>query len=104
MDDKLDGERLVIHKIGKVIKLFTRRKKDTTDSYNYGTVLLPIIMEAIGDASCVIDCELLTWDKKANAYGRFGTNRTTAIAPSVTQTMCISKCLCLMLVIRKPPK
>ncbi len=59
--DKFDGERIVVHKLGGRIKLFSRSTKDYTDAYakrfvrDCGAAIAHL-------RDCVLDGELLTWN------------------------------------------
>jgi DNA ligase-4 len=47
IEDKFDGERILVHKRGAVIKLFTRKSVDTTERFNYGGALNSLLERAL---------------------------------------------------------
>jgi DNA ligase-4 len=57
VEDKFDGERILIHKRGKEVKLFTRNSIDYTNRYNYGATFTPIVLKALGDTESVVNRE-----------------------------------------------
>jgi DNA ligase-4 len=76
IETKYDGERIQIHKDGKTIKLFSRNSNNVTDIY--GDKLIPIIMERVKVAQCIIDGELVVWDNIAGRFEEFGKLKTLA--------------------------
>ena len=78
IEDKFDGERLIVHKRGGEVKLYTRKSIDVTHRYGYGDALAATLLECIaGDA--IVDGELMSWDITLQKYVPFGNNRTTAL-------------------------
>jgi ATP-dependent DNA ligase len=57
---KLDGERMLIHKIGTEVHIFTRRRNPYTDKY--GEVVSRIINKGVSAYTCIIDAEIVTWN------------------------------------------
>jgi len=80
---KFDGERLIIHKKGSEIRLFSRNSLDLTDRFGYGKVLLPIALRCIKCDSCILDGELVSWNSETESFEPFGTNRSIALSQSV---------------------
>lgn len=80
IEPKFDGERILIHKQGTTVKLYTRNAIDYTDKFNYGNSFIPVVLKALaGCSNCILDGELLTWDNQTGQYASFGANRTTAM-------------------------
>ena len=78
IEDKFDGERLIVHKRGSDVKLYTRKSIDVTNRYGYGAALADTLRQCIvGDA--IVDGELMSWDITLQRYVPFGNNRTTAL-------------------------
>ena len=78
IEDKFDGERLIVHKRGSDVKLYTRKSIEVTHRYGYGAALAATLLDCItGDA--IIDGELMSWDITLQRYVPFGNNRTTAL-------------------------
>jgi DNA ligase-4 len=94
IEDKFDGERLLIHKEGQIVKLYSRNSVDHTTRYNYGAVFTPIILQALDNHNCILDGELLSYNTITNKYEPFGSNRTTALASIDVILSDTSKQLC----------
>jgi DNA ligase-4 len=47
IQDKFDGERILIHKKGEEVKFFTRNSIDYTLRYNYGSKFTPTVMRCV---------------------------------------------------------
>jgi len=76
IEDKLDGERLIVHKKGDKIELYSRKGTDYTETYKN---IQEHIRKATGKSTeCILDGELLAWDPKKNKYTAFGTLKTVA--------------------------
>lgn len=71
---KYDGERIMLHKMGDDMKLFTRHAFDVTNRWNYGS-RLNNIMKYIKTQNCILDGELVSWNKIDNCIMAFGSNR-----------------------------
>ena len=83
LEDKFDGERLLVHKRGGDVRLFTRKSIDVTHRYGYGEALSASLLECIaGDA--IVDGELMSWDLILQRYVPFGNNRTVALMGGLT--------------------
>lgn len=79
IEDKYDGERIIIHKKGGEVKLFTRKSIDYTNRYGYGSTFTPVVMQAL-PKDCIVDGEMVTFDTATGQYLKFGSNRTIALA------------------------
>ena len=77
-EDKFDGERLLVHKKEGVVRLYSRKGNDLSERYNYGASLDGPLLEAL-TVDCIVDGELMSWDRTLHRYIPFGNNRTTAI-------------------------
>lgn len=74
---KFDGDRIQIHKNGAEIKFFSRNFLDHPE-YGYG--MSDIIKENILVDRCILDGEMLVWDKSTNRFAEFGSNQEIAKA------------------------
>ncbi|XP_075509574.1 DNA ligase 4 [Primulina tabacum] len=74
---KFDGDRIQIHKNGAVINFFSRNFLDHPE-YIHG--MSDIINENILVDRCILDGEMLVWDKSANRFAEFGSNQEIAKA------------------------
>ncbi|KAG6411422.1 hypothetical protein SASPL_129504 [Salvia splendens] len=74
---KFDGDRIQIHKNGADIKFFSRNFLDHPE-YGYG--MSNFIRENILVDRCILDGEMLVWDKSANRFAEFGSNQEIAKA------------------------
>lgn len=86
VEPKMDGERILCHKIGAQLKLFTRNANDYTDLY--GPVLAPLIMQNVNATNCILDGEMMAWDNHTKQFVKFGHNKTVAheqIAANIRQ-------------------
>lgn len=100
VEPKFDGERMLLHARrapgggGLEVRLFSRKRKELTDVWNYGDCMLPLARASIAPdvEDCIIDGEWLAWDGEARTFCRFGANRTVAIdqarGRATTQRMC----------------
>lgn len=75
MEVKFDGEHLLVHKYsGNKYKYYTRNGFDYTNKLGEecDTKLSAKIHNKFSKKikDCILDCELLIWDKKAEAFGR----------------------------------
>jgi DNA ligase-4 len=80
IEKKFDGERVMIHKNGKEIKLFSRNCNNVTD--HYGDQLIPIIQQCVAVSRCILDGELLVYDTLTEQFEEFGKLKTLGIHPS----------------------
>ncbi|KAL1555222.1 DNA ligase (ATP) [Salvia divinorum] len=74
---KFDGDRIQIHKNGADIKFFSRNFLDHPE-YGYG--MSDIIRENILVDRCILDGEMLVWDKSSSRFAEFGSNQEIAKA------------------------
>ncbi|CAM9226375.1 unnamed protein product [Chrysoparadoxa australica] len=77
MDVKLDGERILLHKIGDDVKLFTRNRVNYTEKY--GHLVKDLICHNINAENCILDGEMCSWDVASKRMVPFGHNRTVAL-------------------------
>ncbi|GAA6002791.1 hypothetical protein JCM10207_007683 [Rhodosporidiobolus poonsookiae] len=85
MEEKLDGERLQLHKMGDNYMYGSRKAKDYT--YLYGSdrtkgSLTPFLSDVFRDdiEDIILDGEMLVWDPNLNKYMPFGNLKTFALA------------------------
>lgn len=90
IEEKMDGDRMVLHKQGKNFKFYSRRLKDY--SFLYGENLeFGSLTKYLQNAfpanvhSVVLDGEMVAYDYKRNAILPFGTLKSLAIQESVRQ-------------------
>ncbi len=76
IEDKLDGERLLVHKDGATITCFTRRTTDYTATYE--PVLREAIVTGVKAHRAILDGEMLAFDSTTGEFLKFGENRTVA--------------------------
>ncbi|KAK6198133.1 DNA ligase IV [Scheffersomyces amazonensis] len=90
IEEKMDGDRMVLHKKGKFFKFYSRRLKDYSflygENYEFGslTKYLHDCFPAKVD-SIILDGEMVAWDFKRNVILPFGTLKSSAIQESVRQ-------------------
>lgn len=80
LETKLDGERMQVHKQGKVMRYWSRKAKEYT--YLYEKSLTPFIMTpcfASHVESIIIDGEMIAYDPVKEAYQPFGTLKSAAL-------------------------
>ena len=82
IEKKYDGERVMIHKNGKEIKLFSRNCNEITDLY--GQLLAPLIHQCVAVSRCILDGELLVYDTLMEQFEEFGKLKTF-VKESATQ-------------------
>ncbi|CUA67897.1 DNA ligase 4 [Rhizoctonia solani] len=83
IEEKLDGERMQLHKRGNAY--FYSSRKGTDYTYLYGAhvgagSLTPYIHAAFDDRieDCILDGEMMVWDPMLDKYLAFGTLKTAA--------------------------
>ncbi|KAJ1304100.1 hypothetical protein OPQ81_008505 [Rhizoctonia solani] len=83
IEEKLDGERMQLHKRGNTY--FYSSRKGTDYTYLYGAhvgvgSLTPYIHSAFDDRveDCILDGEMMVWDPMLGKYLAFGTLKTAA--------------------------
>ncbi|KAI6682626.1 hypothetical protein NL676_036507 [Syzygium grande] len=74
---KFDGDRIQVHKNGPEIHFFSRTFLDHTE---YGPGMSDIIINNIVVDRCILDGEMLVWDKSANRFAEFGSNQEIDVA------------------------
>ncbi|KAL6559046.1 DNA ligase (ATP) [Orobanche hederae] len=74
---KFDGDRIQIHRNGAEINFFSRNFLGHPE-YEHG--ISDVIRENILADSCILDGEMLVWDKSANRFADFGSNQEIAKA------------------------
>ncbi|EPS70380.1 hypothetical protein M569_04378, partial [Genlisea aurea] len=74
---KFDGDRIQIHKNGDTVNFFSRNFHDHPE-YEHG--LSDVIRDNILVDRCILDGEMLVWDKSANRFAEFGANQEIAKA------------------------
>ncbi|KAJ3698473.1 hypothetical protein LUZ61_002178 [Rhynchospora tenuis] len=74
---KFDGDRIQIHKNGDEIHFFSR---NFIDHPEYAPGMSKLIKENILVDRCILDGEMLVWDKTANRFADFGSNQEIAKA------------------------
>ncbi|KAG9094130.1 DNA ligase (ATP) [Ceratobasidium sp. 392] len=84
IEEKLDGERMQLHKRGNAYFYSSRKGKDYTYLYgaHVGTgSLTPHIHTAFDERieDCILDGEMMVWDPALDKYLGFGTLKTAAI-------------------------
>jgi DNA ligase-4 len=75
LETKFDGERLQIHKDKKKIKLYSRQGNDVTELYQS---IIPSIIKNVTYENCILDGEILVWDKNLNKFDEFGSLKPNA--------------------------
>lgn len=79
IEEKLDGERIQIHKMGDQVKIFTRNSNDATTIYES---FIPIVKKHILSDEVIIDGELLIWDSILGKKEPFGKLKSFAASSS----------------------
>jgi DNA ligase 4 len=90
VEEKLDGERLLVHKDGSSVRLFTRRTNEYTS--HYSPSLAKALVAGIQAERAIIDGEVLAYDPSTGQFLRFGENRTVASEESASSTSARSLC------------
>ncbi|KAJ4457452.1 putative DNA ligase 4 [Paratrimastix pyriformis] len=75
VEPKFDGERIQVHKNGDQVLMFSRNCKDCTGLYHK---FIPIVQKYVSPARCILDGELLVWDRYEQKFEEFGHLKTTA--------------------------
>ena len=83
IEPKHDGERLMIHynKINNITdyKLFTRNSNDVTNKWGYLKAIQKYLDKSFENInSCILDGELMSWNKLSGRFAPFGSNRSNA--------------------------
>ncbi|GAA6013367.1 hypothetical protein JCM11491_006368 [Sporobolomyces phaffii] len=84
MEEKLDGERIQLHKVGREYRYFSRKAKEYTYLYGPDTnsgSLTPYLAELLNQDfdDLILDGEMLVWDPNLVKYMPFGNLKTFAI-------------------------
>ncbi|KAI6678858.1 hypothetical protein NL676_039654 [Syzygium grande] len=74
---KFDGDRIQVHKNGFEIHICSRNFLDHTE---YGPGMSDIIINNIVVNRCILDGDMLVWDKSVNRFAEFGSNQEIAKA------------------------
>ncbi|XP_027356168.1 DNA ligase 4 isoform X3 [Abrus precatorius] len=74
---KFDGDRIQIHKNGTEIHFFSRNFLDHSE---YAHAMSEIIIQNVIVDRCILDGEMLVWDKSLNRFAEFGSNQEIAKA------------------------
>lgn len=72
---KFDGDRIQIHKNGNQVHFFSRNFFNHTE---YEPGMSSVILENVQADKCILDGEMLVWDKGTNRFADFGTNQEIA--------------------------
>ncbi|CAI7882231.1 unnamed protein product [Closterium sp. NIES-53] len=72
---KFDGDRVQIHKNGTAINFFSRNFKEHPE---FLSGMEDLVIENILTDKCILDGEMLAWDRKNNRFVEFGSNQTAA--------------------------
>ena len=75
-ESKLDGERMIVHKKGNEIKMFTRNGNDYTSKY--ADAMRPWILSQLNARDAIIDGEILCWNDARGKVIEFGNNLKVA--------------------------
>ncbi|XP_073003706.1 putative DNA ligase 4 [Typha latifolia] len=74
---KFDGDRIQIHKNGEEIHFFSRNFLDHPE---YAPGMSKIILQNVLVDRCILDGEMLVWDRSTNHFAEFGSNQEIAKA------------------------
>ncbi|KAL2652956.1 hypothetical protein R1flu_021084 [Riccia fluitans] len=74
---KFDGDRIQVHKDGSTINFFSR---NFIDHQEYKEGMANLIIENVLSEKCILDGEMLVWDRSTKRFAEFGTNREAAKA------------------------
>ncbi|OLL24314.1 DNA ligase 4 [Neolecta irregularis DAH-3] len=87
IEEKLDGERIQLHKRGNEFKFFSRKGTDYTHLYGKSfddrdSALTRHIKDAFHELNedCILDGEMITWDPIQEAIIPFGTLKSAALS------------------------
>ncbi|GJP41706.1 hypothetical protein CLOM_g1353 [Closterium sp. NIES-68] len=72
---KFDGDRVQIHKNGSSINFFSRNFKEHPE-FLHG--MEDLVMNHILTDKCILDGEMLAWDRVTERFVDFGSNQTAA--------------------------
>ncbi|CAM6105482.1 unnamed protein product [Calypogeia fissa] len=74
---KFDGERVQIHKDGNSLNFYSRKAIDN-QAFKYG--IADVLIQNVVPEKCILDGEMLAWDRSRNCFKDFGTLREVAKA------------------------
>ncbi|MCH0629968.1 ATP-dependent DNA ligase [Kocuria palustris] len=96
IEEKMDGDRMILHKKGDQFKFYSRRLKDYTflygETYQIGSLtrhLQDVFRDQ--DKEIILDGEMVAWDFKRQIILPFGTLKSLAIQELVRQFMTIDR-------------
>ncbi|EGW33446.1 dsDNA break repair ligase [Spathaspora passalidarum NRRL Y-27907] len=90
IEEKMDGDRMVLHKEGPHFKFYSRRLKDYSflygENYEFGSLTKYLTEAFPGNVdSVILDGEMVAYDYVRKAILPFGTLKSSAIQESVRQ-------------------
>lgn len=90
IEEKMDGDRMLLHKDGDSFKFFSRKLKDYSflygESFQLGSLTKYLRHAFAGNVkSVILDGEMVAYDYERNAILPFGTLKSLAIQESVRQ-------------------
>ena len=94
LQTKFDGERLQVHKDGDRVRLFARSGRECTALY--GDHVARVVRRAITARQCILDGELVVWDRargRAEEFGRlraFAADAGRGAAPDAHRQLCLA--------------
>lgn len=74
---KFDGDRIQIHKNGREVHFYSR---SFIDHKEYTEGMAAIIIRQVQIERCILDGEMLVWNKLTNRFAEFGSNQEVAKA------------------------
>jgi len=72
---KFDGDRIQVHKNGNDIHFFSRTFIDHSE---FKEAIADTLCQNILPEKCILDGEMLVWDRLTNRFAEFGSNRGIA--------------------------
>lgn len=90
IEPKYDGERMMVHKKGNTVRYFSRRSVEFTFYYQQFT---DHILQNVQAEECILDGEMMVWNREKNAFNEFGNNRSLGAnwgrkEPSQSENFC----------------
>ncbi len=76
IEPKFDGERILIHMVDGKMRCFTRNCNDYTETYQ---PILTKIKPLIKAETCILDGEILAWNRATDRWLPFGNNISVAL-------------------------
>eukprot|EP00850_Spirogloea_muscicola_P001679 SM000006S19444 [mRNA] locus=s6:741041:749189:- [translate_table: standard] len=74
---KFDGDRIQIHKDGEIVYFFSRTFIDHTE---YKEAISDLIVSNVLQEKCILDGEMLVFDRSTNRFADFGANQEADVA------------------------